>query len=45
MQQHFFDDFGNEGPCSFLEDVNITFITKTDPIDPNPREHYRMHTL
>ena len=45
MQQHFFDDFGNEGHCSFLEDVTITFITKTDPIDPNPREHYRMHTL
>ena len=45
MQQHLFEHFASEGHCSFLEDVNITFIDKTDPKDPNRREHYWRHTL
>ena len=45
MWQHLFDHFTNEGHCSFLENVTITFINKTDPIDPNRREHYWMHTV
>ena len=35
----------SESLCSFLEDVTITFIYKTDPKDPNRREHYWRHTL
>ena len=45
MQQHLYEHFANEGHCSFLEDVTITFINKTDPKDPNRREHYWRHTL
>ena len=45
MQQHLFENFANEGHCSFLEDVTITFIDKPDPKDPNRREHYWRHTL
>ena len=45
MQQHLFEHFASEGHCSFLEDVSITFIDKTDPKDPNQREHYWRHTL
>ena len=39
MQQHLFEHFTNEGQCSFLDNVTITFIDKTDPKDPNRREH------
>ena len=45
MQQHSFEHFANEGHCSFLEDITITFINKTDPKDPSRREHYWRHTL
>ena len=45
MQQHLFEHFASEGHCSFLEDVTIIFIDKTDPKDPNRREHYWRHTL
>ena len=45
MQQHLYEHFASEGHCSFLEDVTITFIDKTDPKDPNRREHYWRHTL
>ena len=45
MQQHLFKHFANESHCSFLEDVTITFIDKTDPKDPNRREHYWRHKL
>ena len=31
MQQHLFEHFASEGHCSFLEDVTIIFIDKTDP--------------
>ena len=41
MQQH----FSSEGHNSFLYDVSIIFIDKTDPKDPNKREHYWQHTL
>ena len=40
MQQHWFEHFATEGHCSFLEDVTIIFIGKTDPKDLNRREHY-----
>ena len=45
MQQHLFEHFPSEGHCSFLEDLTITFIDKTDPKDPNQREHYWRNTL
>ena len=45
MQQHLFEHFPSEGHCSFLEDLTITFIDKTDPKDPNRREHYWRNTL
>ena len=45
MQQHLFVHFASEVHSSFLEDVTIIFINKTDPKDPNWREHYWRHTL
>ena len=45
MQPHLFEHFAGEGHCSFLEDVTIILIDKTDPKDPNRREHYLSHTL
>ena len=45
MQQHIYEHFSSEGHCSFLDEVSITFIDKTDPKDPNKREHYWRHTL
>ena len=45
MQQHLFEHFSSEGHNSFLDDVSIIFIDKTDPKDPNNREHYWRHTL
>ena len=45
MQHHLFEHFGSESHCSSLEDVTITFTDKTDPKDPNRREHYWRHTL
>ena len=41
MQQH----FSSEGHNSFLYDVSIIFIDKTDPKDPKKGEHYWQHTL
>ena len=40
-----FKRFASEGHFSFLEDVTIIFINKTDPKDPNRRKHYWRHTL
>ena len=34
MQQHLFEHFASGGHCSFLEDVTIIFIYKTDPKNP-----------
>ena len=45
MQQHLFEHFSSEGHNSFLDDVSIIFIDKTDPKDPNKRQHYWGHTL
>ena len=45
MQQHLFEHFSGDGHSNFLDDVSITFIDKTDPKDPNRREHYWRHTL
>ena len=45
MQQHIYEHFSSEDHCSFLDEVSITFIDKTDTKDPNKREHYWRHTL
>ena len=45
MQQHLSEHFSSEGHNSFLDEVSIIFIDKTDPKDPNQREHYWRHTL
>ena len=45
MRQDLYEHFANEGHCSFLEDVTITFIDKTDPKHPNRRGHCWRHTL
>ena len=45
IQQHLFEHFSSKGHISFLDDVSIIFINKTDPKDPNKREHYWRHTL
>ena len=34
-QQHLYEYFASEGHCSFLEDVTIAFIDKTDPKNSN----------
>ena len=43
MQQHLFEHFSEEGHHSFLEDVSITLIGKTDP--SNHLQHYREKTI
>ena len=45
MQQHLFEHFSSEGHTSILDDVSIIFTDKTDPKDPNKREHYWRHIL
>ena len=45
MQQHIFEHFSSEGHCSFVDEMKITFIDRTDANDPNQREHYWRHTL
>ena len=45
IQQRLFENSASEGHCSFLENVTATFIDKTDPKDPNRREHYWRHAL
>ena len=39
MQQYLYEHLASEGNCSFLGDVTITFIDKTDPKDPNRCQH------
>ena len=45
MEQHLFNHFCTSGHCSFLEDVSLTFIDKTDSSDPLKREDYWRSTL
>ena len=45
MQQHLFEHFSGDRHSNFLNDARITFIDKTDPKDPNCREHYWRHIL
>ena len=40
MQQHLFNYFCTSDLCSFLEDVSLTFMDKTDPSDPLKRKDY-----
>ena len=45
MQQQLFEHVSEEGHHSFLEDVSITLINKTDPSNPLQREKYCRSTL
>ena len=45
IQQHTFEHFYGEWHHSFLEDVSITLIDKTDPSNPLQRENYWRSTL
>ena len=45
MQQQLFEHFSSKGQNSFLDDVTIIFIDKTDRKDPNKWGHYWRHTL
>ena len=37
IQQHIFEYFSSKAYSSFLDDISIIFIDKTDPKDPNKR--------
>ena len=45
MQQYLFEHFLSNVHNSFLDEVSIIFINKTDPKDPNNWEHYWRHSL
>ena len=45
MQQYLFEHFSEEGHHSFLEDVSITLIDKTDPSNHLQRENHWRSTL
>ena len=45
MQQNLFEHFSSGDHNSFLDDLSIIFIDKTDPKDPNIWEHYWRHSL
>ena len=45
MQQHLFEHFQRPGHTSFVEDICITFIDKTDPFILTKREDYWRQTL
>ena len=40
-----FQHLSNEGNCSFLQDVTLTFIGKTNPKDTKRQEHYLRYRL
>ena len=40
MTQDLLEHFSTKGHNSFLDDVSVIFIDKTDPKDPKKREHY-----
>ena len=44
-QQHLFEHFSSECHSSFLDDISIIFIDKTDSKDPNKQEHHWRYTL
>ena len=45
MQEYLWSHFKSEGHNSFLEDVSIALIDKTDGSDPTKRETFWKHTL
>ena len=45
MQQHLYEHFCSSDHNSFISDVSVTFIDKTDPSDPLKREDYWRSTL
>ena len=45
MQEHLFRHFSSPGRNGFLNDFSITFIDKTDPLDPLKREDNWRRTL
>ena len=45
MQQHLFNHFCASGDRSFIENLSLTFVDKTDPSDLLKREDYWRSTL
>ena len=45
MQRHLYEHFTLPGRSSFLHDVSITLIDKTDPSYPTKREDYSIDIL
>ena len=45
MQEHLYEHICDSKRSSFLNDVSITFIDKTDLTNPLQRENYWKHTL
>ena len=45
IQKYMYDHFCDSEHSGFLNDVSITFISKTDPSNPIQRENYWKHTL
>ena len=45
MQKFLYEHFLNEGLNSFINDVEIVFIDKTDPSDPTRREEFWRNKL
>ena len=45
MQKHLYEHFDLPGRTSFLEDVTVTLIDRTDPSNPTEREDYWIYIL
>ena len=45
MQKLIFEHFNSQDHTDFLENVSVTFIDKTDSLNPEKRENYWIHTL
>ena len=45
MQKQLYEPFDLRGHTSFLEDVTVTLIDKTDSRNPTERENYWIYTL
>ena len=45
MQQHLYEHFCSSNHKYFINDISVTFIHKTDPLDPLEREDYWRSTL
>ena len=45
MQKHLYEHFDLPGHTSFLENVTVTLIDKTDSKNPTERENYWIYTF